>query len=167
MATTITPLSNVDAAWLKMEDPTNLMMVTGVLTFDKPLDMDRLRTLIETRLLPFERFRQRVVKPSVPMAPPYWETDPTFHIDAHLHRIALPHPRDKSALQYLVSDLMSTPLDFSKSPWQFHVVDGYYDGGALIGRLHHCMADGMALVGVLAGDDGNVTRCRRLRWRPD
>ncbi|MEZ4515603.1 MAG: wax ester/triacylglycerol synthase family O-acyltransferase [Chloroflexota bacterium] len=149
MAESITPLSNVDAAWLKMEDPTNLMMVTGVLTFNEPLDMERFRALIETRLLTFDRFRQRVVIPSVPLAPPYWEPDPTFHVDAHLHHIALPHPRDKSALQYLVSDLMSTPLDFSKSPWQMHVVDGYYDGGALIVRLHHCMADGMALVGVL------------------
>lgn len=149
MAATIEPLSNVDAAWLKMEDPTNLMMVTGVLTFAEPLDLDRFRALLEARLLPFERFRQRIVWPSVPMAPPYWELDPTFHIDAHLHRVALPHPRDKSALQYLVSDLMSTPLDFSKPPWQMHVVDGFNDGGALIVRLHHSMADGMALVGVL------------------
>ena len=35
----ITPLFNVDAAWLRMEDPTNLMMVTGVLIFPRPLDM--------------------------------------------------------------------------------------------------------------------------------
>ena len=150
----ITPLSNVDAAWLKMEDPTNLMMVTGVLTFPRPLDMAYLRGLIETRLLQFDRFRQRVARPRLPFAPAYWEADPHFSIGAHLHRIGLPHPRDKAALQQLVSDLMSTSLDFSKPLWQMHVVDGYSpdgkrDGGALIVRLHHAMADGMALVGVL------------------
>jgi WS/DGAT/MGAT family acyltransferase len=149
MASKVIPLSNVDAAWLKMEHPTNLMMVSGVLTFARPLDFDHLRALIETRLLSFERFRQRVVKPSLPLAPPYWEADPRFDLKAHLHRISLPHPHDKLALQHLVSDLMSTPLDFSKPLWQMHVVEGYGDKGALIVRLHHCIADGMALVGVL------------------
>ena len=151
---TITPLDNVDAAWLKMEDPTNLMMVTGVLTFPHPLDMAHLRALIESRLLQFDRFRQRVARPSLPFAPAYWEPDPHFNIGAHVHRVGLPHPRDKGALQQLVSDLMSTGLDFSKPLWQMHVVDGYSpngvgDGGALIVRLHHALADGMALVGVL------------------
>lgn len=151
---TITPLDNVDAAWLKMEDPTNLMMVTGVLTFPRPLDMAHLRALIESRLLQFERFRQRVVRPSLPFAPVYWEPDPHFNIGAHVHRVGLPHPRDKGALQQLVSELMSTGLDFSKPLWQMHVVDGYSphgrgDGGALIVRLHHALADGLALVSVL------------------
>lgn len=149
MSNAIVPLSNVDAAWLKMEDPTNLMMVTGVLTFAKPVDMAYLRTLIESRLLQFDRFRQRVVRPALPMAPHYWEFDPTFNVNAHLHHIGLPSPHDKSALQQLVSDLMSTSLDFSKPLWQMHVIDGYGDGGAIVVRLHHAMADGMALIGVL------------------
>ena len=149
MAATITPLANVDAAWLKMEDPTNLMMVTGVLMFPRPVDMDYFRALNESRLLQFDRFRQRVVRPSLPLAPHYWEFDPHFNVNAHLHRIGLPHPHDKSALQQLVSELMSTGLDFSKPLWHMHVVDGYGEGGAVIVRLHHALADGMALVGVL------------------
>lgn len=149
MPDTIVPLSNVDAAWLKMEDPTNLMMVTGVLTFPRPVDMGHLRALIESRLLQFDRFRQRVARPSIPFAPHYWEYDPYFNVGAHLHRIGLPQPHDKTALQRLVSELMSTGLDFTKPLWQMHVVDGYGEGGAIIVRLHHAMADGMALVGVL------------------
>ncbi len=154
MSEAIVPLSNVDAAWLKMEDPTNLMMVSGVLTFAKPVDIAYFRALIETRLLQFDRFRQRVVRPTLPMAPYYWEFDPTFNLNAHIHRIGLPHPHNKLALQELASYLMSTGLDFSKPLWQMHVVDGYSrdgygEGGAIIVRLHHAMADGMALVGVL------------------
>jgi WS/DGAT/MGAT family acyltransferase len=145
----IAPLSNVDAAWLKMEDPANLMMVTGVLTFPRSVDAGYLRALIESRLLQFDRFRQRAVRPSIPLAPYYWEFDPNFNVGAHLHRVGLPHPHDKWALQQLVSELMSTGLDFSKPLWQLHVVDGYGEGGALIVRLHHALADGMALVGVL------------------
>lgn len=149
MALQVTPLSNVDAAWLKMEDPTNLMMVSGIMTFAQPVDIDYLRDLIQYRLLQFRRFRQRVVRPSLPLAPPYWEDDPNFNLDSHIHRIALPAPGDQAALQEVASDLMSTPLDFSKPLWQIHVIDGFGEGSALMVRLHHCIADGIALVGVL------------------
>ncbi len=49
----------------------------------------------------------------------------------------------------MVSDLMSTPLDFSKPLWQFHLVENYGDGCAIIARIHHSIADGLALVYVL------------------
>ena len=145
----VEPLTNVDAAWLGMEDPTNLMMVSGILTFDEPINMDHLRAVLKYRFLKFERFRQRVVQPKLPLASPYWETDPSFDLDAHLHRIALPAPGDQAALQELVSDLMSTPLDFTKPLWQMHVIENFGEGCALMVRLHHCIADGIALTSVL------------------
>ena len=78
MPASINPLSNVDAAWLKMEDPTNLMMVTGVLTFARPVDMAYLRALVESRLLQFDRFRQRPAAPQVQLpAPPQERPPPT------------------------------------------------------------------------------------------
>jgi diacylglycerol O-acyltransferase / wax synthase len=143
-----TPLSSVDAAWLRMEDPTNLMMVTGVLTFDERLDTSRVRSLLEDRLLAYPRFRQRVAEAPLGIGPPQWVSDRRFDLDAHLHRIALPEPGDKAALEALVSDLMSTPLDFSKPLWQVHLVD-YGSGSVLVARVHHCIADGIALIQVL------------------
>jgi WS/DGAT/MGAT family acyltransferase len=145
----VEPLTNVDAAWLGMEDPTNLMMVSGILTFDKPLNIDHLKAILNYRFLKFERFRQRVVQPKLPLASPYWETDPNFTLDAHLHRVALPAPGDQVALQEMASDLMSTPLDFTKPLWQMHVIENFGDGCALMVRLHHCIADGIALTAVL------------------
>jgi len=139
-------LAPVDHAWLRMEDPTNLMMVTGIMIFDQPLDFERLRATFEHRLLRFERFRQRVVTAGDEAR---WEADPNFTLSAHLHRIALPAPHDQHALQELVSDFMSTPLDFSKSPWQYHLIENYRGGCVLMGRLHHCIADGIALIHVL------------------
>ncbi len=139
-------LSSIDTAWLRMEDPTNLMMVTGVLVFDQPLSFARLRQTIEQRLLCFDRFRQHIVNAG---RTPYWQDDPHFTISAHLHRIALPAPHDQAALQDLVSTLMSTPLDLSKSPWQFHLIEAYGAGCVLLARLHHCIADGIALMRVL------------------
>jgi WS/DGAT/MGAT family acyltransferase len=143
-----TPLSSVDAAWLRMEDPTNLMMVTGILVFEERLDPAAVRQVIQERLLAFPRFRQRVVEPPLGIGPPQWVSDRRFDLDAHLHRVALPEPGDKSALEAFVSDLMSTPLDFTKSLWQLHLVD-YGRGSVLVSRIHHCIADGIALIQVL------------------
>ncbi len=142
------PFAPVDAAWLRMEDPTNLMMITGVLIFDQPLDLGRITEVIEQRLLRFDRFHKRAVVPKGG-GTPYWENDPNFNLRSHIHRIALPAPGDQSALQELVSDLMSMPLDFSKPLWQWHLVEHVGDGCALIVRLHHSIADGVALVRVL------------------
>ena len=140
------PLAPVDQAWLRMEDPTNLMMVTGILIFDQPLDFERLRATFEHRLLRFRRFRQRVVTVGNTAR---WEDDPNFTLSAHLRRIALPAPHDQATLQDLVSDMMSTPINFTKSPWQYHLIENYNGGCVLLGRLHHCIADGIALIRVL------------------
>ncbi|MCA9969274.1 MAG: wax ester/triacylglycerol synthase family O-acyltransferase, partial [Anaerolineales bacterium] len=139
----------VDAAWLHMEDPTNLMMVTGVMTFDRQPNLDHLKAILEHRLLKYRRFRQRVVEPTLSIGLPQWEDDPAFDLNSHLHRVALPEPGGHEALQEMVSDLMSTPLDFAKPLWQSHVVENCGDGGAIICRLHHCIADGIALMQVL------------------
>jgi WS/DGAT/MGAT family acyltransferase len=142
-------MSNVDAAWLHMEHPTNLMMVTSLMLFDEPIEFERLKATLEQRLLCFERFRQRVIESTIPLGGPRWEADPTFDIRSHAHRLALPAPGDRAALQELVSDLMSTPLDLSKPPWQYHLIEGYGGGCAVLARLHHCIADGIALAQVL------------------
>lgn len=141
--------SSVDAAWLRMDTPTNLAMITGVIVFDTPIDFERLKATFESRLLIYNRFRQRVRETDLPIGGPRWEMDPCFNILNHVHRIALPEPGDHEALQHLVGDLMSTPLDRSKPLWHFHLIEKYGQGSALVGRLHHCIADGLALMQVL------------------
>jgi len=136
----------VDNAWLRMEQPTNLMMITGVLVFDRPLDFQRLQAVYQARLLRYRRFRQRVVQT---LRGNYWELDAEFDLRRHLHRRALPGAADKAELEALASDLQSTPLDFSKPLWQLDYVENYRDGSALIVRLHHCIADGIAMIYVL------------------
>lgn len=142
-------MANVDSAWLRMEDATNLMTITGLMTFETPLDFVRFKEVIEDRLMCHDRFRSKVVESLLPLGRPSWVEDDHFSLRAHLHRVALPSPQDQSALQELVSDLMSTPLDRSRPLWQMHLVENYGAGGALIIRLHHCIADGIALVRLL------------------
>jgi WS/DGAT/MGAT family acyltransferase len=154
-------MNHADAAWLHMDQPTNLMVITGVLWFDEAPDWDRVRTLIQERFVgPYPRFRQRVVEGRPPVSGPHWEDDPDFDLDLHLHHVALPQPGDRAALAELVADITATPLDPEKPLWHFHMVDGYEGGAAMVQRIHHCIADGIALSRVLlsladdAPDDG-------------
>ncbi len=139
-------MAGSDAAWLRMDRPTNLMMITAVMMFDEVLRLDELKIVIEQRFLLFDRFRQRVTDRD---ATPHWQADPYFDLDRHIHRVALPAPGGQAELQAMVSDLMTTPLDFSKPLWQIHLVENYGAGCALIWRIHHCIADGIALTYVM------------------
>lgn len=139
-------MSKVDTAWLRMERPTNLMMITGVLMFSERLSLDAFKQLIRERFLAFKRFRQKAVDSATGA---HWETDPDFDIDWHVVLTALPGKAGKPELERLVSQLASTALDHAKPLWQFHLVERYGHGSALIARLHHCYADGIALVQVL------------------
>ena len=142
-------MSPVDSAWLHMEEPTNLMMITGVSLLDKLPDFERFRKTLEVRLLSLDRFTMRVVEPMLPVGTPHWEVDPNFDIDAHVHRVALPAPGDMRELQRFISDLASTPLDFSKPLWNIHLVENVEGGAAMVLRLHHCIGDGTAMNAVM------------------
>lgn len=142
-------LTNVDAAWLHMDSPTNLAIVTGVFMFDTPLDFARVKATFEQRLLRVKRFRQRVRAGTLGIGMPHWEMDPHFDIDRHVFRVKLPRPGDKAALQKFVGDLMSVPMDLDKPLWEMYVVYNYEGGTAIVPRFHHCIADGLALVRVV------------------
>jgi WS/DGAT/MGAT family acyltransferase len=140
-------VSPVDTAWLRMDRPTNLMMIVGVMIFDGPMDYERLRRTLETRLLPYRRFRQRVEYDATGAA--HWVDDPDFDLDRHLHHAALPTGDHKAELQKMAADLLSIPLDPNRPLWSYHLVDNYDGGSALVVRIHHCIADGIALIGVM------------------
>ena len=79
-----------------------------------------------------------------------WEFDPRFDLRSHLHRIALPDPGDKEALEEMISDLTATPLDPTKPLWQAHYIENVdKTGSVLFVRIHHCIADGIALIRLL------------------
>jgi WS/DGAT/MGAT family acyltransferase len=144
-------MTPVDAAWLHMGRPTNLMIVNGLLQLEGPVDYALAKETIRERLVErFPRFRQRVVEPPLGIRLPAWEVDPEFDLDLHVHRLALPAPGDEAALRQLASEMVVLPLDPAKPLWDMHLVEGYGTSRAvLIARMHHCIADGIALARVL------------------
>jgi hypothetical protein len=158
------PFTAIDTAWLRMDEPTNPMMITAVLLLEGAVAPSEVERLVRERLLPHARFSLRVHDSIVPGVPPRWERDPHFDLRNHVHRVGLPAPRDRAALEGLVGDLASQRLDRARPLWQLHVVDGIELKGreatALVVRLHHCIGDGIALVGLLLSmtDEGLAFR---------
>ena len=138
-------MSAVDTAWLRMDRPYNLMMISGVMMFGERIALRRLRKVIRERFLVFRRFGQRAVETA---AGAFWETDPEFDLDHHIVRAELPGRAGRRELQAYISRLACTPLDPSRPMWQFHLID-YEAGSALVMRMHHSYADGIALVRVM------------------
>ena len=143
---TVEKMSAVDTAWLRMDRPSNLMQIVGVMIFDGALDEARLRAAIEQRMLGYARFRQVVCQQNGGYA---WRDDPDFDLDHHLRRAVLPGAGGQAELERFVADLASTPLNPSRPLWEMHLVDTSIGGQALVTRIHHSIADGIALVGVL------------------
>jgi diacylglycerol O-acyltransferase / wax synthase len=145
-----TRFSSADAAWLHMDRPTNLMVINSVMLFDEAVDWQRVKQITQERLVDvYPRFSERVRESRLPLQTPSWEPDPDFELEHHMHHLALPAPGDEAALQALVGDLMTMPLDRSRPLWHIYMVDGFGDGAAMITRMHHCIADGIALARVL------------------
>jgi diacylglycerol O-acyltransferase len=137
-----------DAAWLHMDQATNPMVVNGLNLLAAPADPDLAADLLQERLVDrFPRFRQRIVDP-LGRAPAF-EDDPTFEIADHVHRLSLPAPGDRAAFQRMVGDLVTQPLDPGKPLWHAYLIEDYENGAAILWRIHHCIADGVALSRVM------------------
>ena len=161
-------MSAVDTAWLRMDSAKNLMMIVGVYEFDGSVDFARLRDLLRTRLVSHRRFRSRVVRDATGC---YWQEVDDFDLKDHLIRTKLPGRGTVEDLKKFVGELASRPLDESRPLWQMQLVGNYAGGQALVVRIHHCIADGIALIGVLLalttdhGDDKPDSGTRRHRGR--
>ncbi len=139
-------MSGVDRAWLRMERPTNPMVVMGLLILRGRLRLAALRQLVSERFLAFERFR---CVPVVNALGGRWVHAKEFKLEDHVLRIALPAPAGKIELEAAAGELASTPLNIGRPLWSFHLIERYQGGSALIVRIHHCYADGIALMRVL------------------
>jgi diacylglycerol O-acyltransferase len=161
-------MTKVDTAWLRMDSPSNLMMIVGVWTLKPGLDYDELCQRVEERLLKYNRFRQRVVEDA---AGATWVEDSKFDIANHVVREKLRKHKpgeEQAALQDRVGEIAMQPLDRRRPLWQLHLVEDYQGGSALLVRIHHCIADGIALISVTMSlvDGGAAPPERKRKERP-
>ena len=142
-------MSRVDTAWLRMDNDVNLMMIVGVWLLTPAISMHALRQRLADGLLQFERFRQKAIADAMGA---HWVFDDRFDIGNHVVAAQLkpaPGQTERQALQRLCGELAATPLHPTRALWQFHLIQDYEGGSALIARIHHCIGDGVALTSVM------------------
>jgi len=168
-ATASERMSRVDTAWLRMDNDVNLMMIVGVWLLQPALGYDELCRRVQAKLLRYDRFRQKVVQDAIGAT---WVDDADFDIHRHVVREKLVRRKgqsERAALQALCGKLATQPLDPKRPLWQFHLIERYEGGSAMIIRIHHCIGDGIALTSVVLSiaDGGNEPPPRKARVKSD
>ena len=156
-------LKPLDAGFLEAEDSDRhvSLAVGGLSIIEGPEpDFDALCANIAERILRVPRFNQVLKTHVLDLNPPEWVEDESFDLSHHVHRVALPSPGDDAALYRLVADIMERRLDRDRPLWECWVIEGLQDGRwALLMKIHHCIADGIATVHMFSGlaDEGEVS----------
>ena len=171
-------MTKVDTAWLRMDCDANLMMIIGVWQLAPGIKHAAVCERLEGTLLNYSRFKQRVIEDA---AGATWVNDRKFDIANHVLLETLPkpvkapkgqhqQPGQQAALQDRVAELAMQKLDPKRPLWQMHLIEDYVGpdgvkGSALIVRIHHCIADGIALISVTMSlvDGGSAPPERRKK----
>jgi WS/DGAT/MGAT family acyltransferase len=164
-----TRLSPLDASFLTVETPSAHMHLGWAAIFEPPADprrptFEELRRHIASRLERAPRYRQMLQSVPFGVNAPVWVDDARFDVARHVVRMG------SKRLSDAVKDCMSRPLPRDRPLWQVHIADELEDGRiGVVGKVHHCMVDGIAAVelGALLLDPEPVVSPPRLdHWSP-
>lgn len=140
----------VDAIWLGMDRTENLMVIDCLMFLEGPIDRARFDRVLHSRLLDvYPVFSRRPVRCGLRGRRYRWRDVPDLDLDQHVREVRLPVPADDAALQEYVGRFLGTPLPRDRPLWDIHLVEGLAEGTAIYVRLHHALADGIALTRVL------------------
>ncbi|HEU5038134.1 MAG TPA: wax ester/triacylglycerol synthase family O-acyltransferase [Nocardioides sp.] len=143
-------LSGLDASFLYLETPAQLMHVCGVIVLDPSTMPDgysfrTFRDELERRVRDVPEFTRKLRRVPMGLDHPIWVQDRHFDIDRHVHRLALPSPGGYAELVELTSHLAGLPLDRSAPLWEMWVIEGFEgDKVVVFSKMHHATVDGVS-----------------------
>ncbi len=149
-------LNGMDAMLLYSETPnlhthTLKVAIIHAAQFDGDFTFDVFRQTIQRRLHLLDPLRYRLVDIPWKLHHPMWLEDCDVDLDYHLRRVQVPSPGGRRELDQVIGEIASTPLDRDHPLWEFHFAEGMADDRfALIGKVHHTLADGLASANLLA-----------------
>jgi diacylglycerol O-acyltransferase len=126
---------------------------------------------IDSKLHLLPRYRQVIADSPFHIGYPAWEDEPDFDIRRHIFHDTLEAPGGQAQLETLAGRILTQVMDRRKPLWDIHVIDGLENGrGAILARVHHALADGIAgasLLKVILGPDPRASHAiRKPRYRP-
>jgi diacylglycerol O-acyltransferase len=143
-------LSGLDASFLYLETPEQLMHVCGLIVLDpstmpEAYEFEAIKAEIDRRVHDVPAFTRRLRKVPLKLDHPIWVKDTHFDIDRHVHRLALPQPGGYRELTQLAGHLAGQPLDRSRPLWEMWIIEGYEgDKIAVFSKMHHATVDGVS-----------------------
>ena len=142
-------LSWGDTVFLHMEREGMPLNVASVCIFEGEISRADCIQFVESKLPLLPRYLKRVVAPPLGIGLPSWEYDPDFDLSRHIREKTLAHGTEVE-LKAFAGKLFSHLMDRNHPLWDITLVHGLKEKRtAVIFRLHHCLADGIAGVGIL------------------
>jgi hypothetical protein len=148
-----------DLIWIYSDDLGNSMCTGAIVTLEGhtlhdsrgQFRLETVQRLIEQRLYLVPRFRQVVHRPRFGLGTPLWIDAPTFDVADHVRTHRLDNPGSDDDVLHACEELRRRELDSSKPLWEMWFITGIEDDRvALLLKLHHAVADGIAGLAVLA-----------------
>lgn len=150
-------LQGMDASFVALETRTSPMHIGSILIYNPataPGGFVRFKDILkffESRMQLSKTMRQRMVRVPFDLDYPYWIEDPDFDLEYHVRHIALPEPGDWRQLCIQAARIFARPLDLTRPPWEFTVVEGLKNvpgipegSYAMVTKVHHAAIDGMS-----------------------
>jgi diacylglycerol O-acyltransferase / wax synthase len=147
-------LNGMDAMLLYTEAPnlhTHTLKIAIIDGAEGEFSFDLFRQTLLRRMQRLDPLRYKLINIPWRLHHPIWLENCEVDLDYHLRRVRLPAPGGRRELDEVIGDVASTPLDRSRPLWEFHFAEGLADHKfAIIGKMHHALADGVASANLLA-----------------
>ncbi|HET9121048.1 MAG TPA: wax ester/triacylglycerol synthase domain-containing protein, partial [Solirubrobacterales bacterium] len=93
----------------------------------------------------------RIEEPRLGLGRPAWVEAPEVDLDWHLAEAQRADPLSDEELRQAAGELLSERLDHTRPLWRLDAMPLTGERMAIVGRIHHAMADGVSAIRLLAG----------------
>ena len=148
-------LTGVDNLFLKQEKSTQPQHTIKAVVLDpaaarQPLTFEEVRAVVPALVERIEPLRWQLLQTR--LGRPWWIERPRIDLDYHVRHASAAAPGGDRELSAQISKINLGALDRGHPSWQLWYVDGLAGGRiALVFKLHHAVADGMASLRLLEG----------------
>ncbi|MGN7778675.1 WS/DGAT/MGAT family O-acyltransferase [Mycolicibacterium sp. 22603] len=150
-------LSGWDAFLLYSEAPNVHMHTLKVAVIDlhglgdRTFGVEEFRNVLHGRLYKLEPFRYQLVDIPFKFHHPMWRENCDVDLEYHIRPWRVAAPGGRRELDEAIGEIASTPLDRSRPLWEMYFIEGLADDRiAVVGKIHHALADGVASANLLA-----------------
>ncbi|CAM3413154.1 wax ester/triacylglycerol synthase family O-acyltransferase [Mycobacterium frederiksbergense] len=118
---------------------------------DRTFGVEDFRKVLHGRLHKLDPFRYQLVDIPFKFHHPMWRENTDVDLEYHVRPWRVAAPGGRRELDEAIGEIASTPLDRTRPLWEMYFVEGLADDRiAVVGKIHHALADGVASANLLA-----------------